>query len=248
MNLSTPLLNNPDSVKHSIFAVIPAFNEEDSIGQVLSDLPADLVPTVVVVNNASTDRTPERARAGGAIVVDEPTPGYGMACLTGIAEARRQGATVILFLDGDYSDHPEEASAILQPVIDGDADLVIGSRALGEREPGAMPPQALFGNWLSTFLIRLIWGVRFTDLGPFRAISVAALDRLDMQDRDYGWTVEMQAKAALLGLRSIEVPVSYRKRIGESKISGTLKGSIVAGWKILWTIATLAIARSPRSK
>ncbi len=227
--------------RHRIVAVIPARNEEESITLVLRDIPRDLVDHIVVANNGSTDRTAERALEGGAIVVDEPMPGYGSACLAGITEALRLDPEIILFLDADYSDHPEEATLILAPILAGDADLVIGSRALGNREKGAMPPVARFGNWLSTLLIRLIWKTEFTDLGPFRAISVPALLHLDMRDRDFGWTVEMQAKAARAHLRSCEVPVSYRKRIGRSKISGTISGSMRAGWKILWTIARLAL-------
>lgn len=229
-----------------IIAVIPARNEEKSIALVLADLPADLIDLVVVADNGSSDRTAEKAINAGAIVVYESTPGYGSACLAGIAEAMRHDPSIILFLDADYSDHPEEARIILASLLAGEADLVIGSRALGEREDGAMPPVARFGNWLSTRLIWMIWKTEFTDLGPFRAITVPALLSLEMSDPNFGWTVEMQAKAAQMGLRTREVPVSYRRRIGRSKISGTISGSVRAGWKILWTIARLALARRKR--
>jgi glycosyltransferase involved in cell wall biosynthesis len=220
-----------------ITAIIPAFNEEDSIALVLNDIPRQLVDDVVVVDNRSTDRTAEIARQHGATVLHEPQRGYGAACLRGIAHALDGGADILLFLDADYSDHPEEASLLIEKITDDGYDMVIGSRALGNREPGSMTPQALFGNRLATFLMRLIWKAHYTDLGPFRAITADAYRRLDMQDRNWGWTVEMQIKAAKYGLRFTEVPVSYRRRIGTSKISGTISGTIKAGWKILYTIA-----------
>lgn len=231
----------PDAIR--IAVVIPAFNEEESIGSVLRDIPDDLVEEVIVVDNASTDTTAERAAEAGATVLSEPRKGYGSACLRGLAYALPKEYDIIVFLDADYSDHPEEMPQLLKPIINDGYDLVIGSRALGEREEGAMPPQALFGNWLATGLIRLIWGYRFTDLGPFRAITTDALRKISMEDTNYGWTVEMQIKAARQGLRAMEVPVSYRKRIGHSKISGTLSGTIKAGWKILYTIARYSIYR-----
>ncbi len=220
-----------------IIAIIPAFNEERSIGRVLADLPGSLIDAVVVVDNASSDATAQRAREAGAIVVEEPERGYGAACLRGIATARAMEAEVIVFLDADYADHPEEASGLLGKIVDEGFEMVIGSRTLGSREPGSMPPQAVFGNRLATFLIRHLWGARFTDLGPFRAITLEALERLDMKDRNFGWTVEMQIKAVRAGLRWTEVPVSYRRRIGTSKVSGTVGGTIKAGAKILYTIA-----------
>ena len=196
-------------------------------------IPDGLVTQIVVVDNGSTDATPIRAEQAGAQVVSEPRRGYGQACLTGLAAI---DADIVVFLDGDYSDYPNEMRALLRPIIAGEADLVIGSRTRGHSERGALLPQQRFGNALATFLIRMLCGVSYTDLGPFRAIRADALRRLRMQDRDYGWTVEMQIKAARLGLRIVEVPVRYRKRIGQSKVSGTLKGSVLAGYKIIWSI------------
>lgn len=221
--------------------VIPAFNEEDSILKVLEDIPPNLVRHIIVCNNASTDRTAENAREFGAIVVDQPIRGYGNACLKGLAfiEDQEVRPDIVVFLDGDYSDHPEEMTLLVQPIIKDQIDLVIGSRALGNLEKGSMMPQQIFGNWLATNLIRLIYNYRFTDLGPFRAITYDALKKIDMKDRDFGWTVEMQVKAAKLKLRTTEIPVTYRKRIGVSKVSGTIKGTFLAGHKILWTIFKL---------
>ncbi|MBB6612570.1 glycosyltransferase family 2 protein [Pontibacter sp. Tf4] len=223
-----------------INVIIPAFNEEQSIGKVVSAIPAGLVDEVIVVNNNSTDATPENARAAGATVLHEPRPGYGHACLKGIAYAAAKPATtrpdIIVFLDGDFSDFPHELPVVVQPIVDGSADMVIGSRVLGKREKGSLLPQQLFGNWLATQLLRLLYGVNYTDLGPFRAIKLDTLLHLNMQDRTYGWTVEMQAKAARQKIPYAEVPVSYRKRIGKSKVSGTIKGSILAGYKIILTI------------
>ena len=217
----------------AIAVVIPALDEEQAIGKVLRDIPEG-ASQVVVVDNGSRDRTAEVARGLGAEVVAELRRGYGQACLTGIAQLDRPD--IVVFLDGDYSDYPEEMSTLVAPLLTGEADMVIGSRTLGQREKGALLPQARFGNWLSTLLIRLLFGVSFTDLGPFRALRFDALQRLAMQDRDFGWTVEMQVKAARLGLRAVEVPVRYRRRIGTSKITGTLSGTLRAGHKILWTI------------
>ena len=216
--------------------VIPAYNEESSIAKVIHAIPHDKVSEVIVVDNGSGDRTAEVAEAAGATVVSESRKGYGYACLTGIARAMTRAPSVIVFLDGDYSDFPEDLPAVVRPIHDEGFDLVIGSRMIGEREAGAMLPQALFGNWLATRLIRLFWGERFTDLGPFRAIRSDALARLQMTDTTFGWTVEMQIKAAKLGLRCTEVPVRYRKRIGSSKVSGTVSGTLKASYKILYTI------------
>ena len=223
-----------------IAVIIPAHNEAGAIAQVIAEIPAGLVCEVIVVDNNSTDDTAAVARAAGATVLREERPGYGYACLAGMAHAFGRPETerpdIIVFLDGDHSDYPAEMPALLAPILRGAADMVIGSRALGRRERGAMLPQQLFGNWLATRLLHRLYGVRYTDLGPFRAIRTGALQRLDMQDKTYGWTVEMQLKAARQGLRTTEVPVRYRRRIGTSKISGTVRGTLGAGYKILWTI------------
>lgn len=224
-----------------ILVIIPAFNEARSIGLVIRDIPGGLVDEVVVVNNASTDETEEHARAAGATVLREERRGYGNACLCGIAYARTRRPDVVVFLDGDYSDYPEEMERLVAPILTDRADFVVGSRMTGTREPGAMLPQALVGNRLACFLIRRLWGVRFTDLGPFRAIRFADLLALDMEDRTFGWTIEMQIKAVEAGLRCTEVPVSYRRRVGVSKITGTVSGTVRASAKILWTIARYAL-------
>ena len=221
--------------------IIPAFNEEKSIGKVVQAIPMDLVREVVVCNNASTDSTKDVASNNGATVVDVPQKGYGMACLAGIdyIDSKSTPPDVVVFLDGDYSDHPEELPLLLNPITDEDMDMVIGSRALGDMERGAMMPQQIFGNWLATTLMKIIYNYEFSDLGPFRSIKYDVLKRLDMQDQDFGWTVEMQVKAAKYKLKCKEVAVSYRKRIGVSKVSGTVKGTLLAGHKILWTIFKL---------
>lgn len=232
----------------SVSVIIPALDEEEAIVRVLGDLPKPgqvqdgVVFDIVVVDNGCTDRTSVRAEQMGARVIHEPRRGYGQACLAGLAAV--DSPDIILFLDGDYSDYPEEAAAVIAPIRQQRADLVIGSRVLGERESGALLPQARAGNVLATTLIRLLYGVRYTDLGPFRAIRYSSLQQLQMSDRDYGWTVEMQVKAARQGLRIAEVPVRYRKRIGQSKISGTLIGTVRAGHKILWTIFRHARSRA----
>ncbi len=229
--------------KSVIDVIIPAFNEERSIGRVLGDIPREWVRDVLVCNNASTDQTAAVARKAGAIVVDQPKKGYGSACLKGIEYIRNrpeeEQPDIVVFLDGDYSDHPEELPAVVRPIIEEDKDLVIGSRALGDLERGAMQPQQVFGNWLATSLIKLFYNYNFTDLGPFRAIKWRKLLDINMEDPDFGWTVEMQVKAAKYKLSFEEVPVSYRKRIGVSKVSGTIRGTILAGHKILWTIFKL---------
>ncbi len=226
--------------------IIPAFNEEASIGKVLGDLPTERLRSVVVADNGSTDATARAAAAAGATVVAAPQRGYGSACLAAIGHlaAADPPPHIVVFLDADYSDHPDELPRVIEPLVRGEADLVVGSRALGARERGALVPQARFGNWLSTRLIRWLYGVRMTDLGPFRAILWNRLVELEMADRDFGWTVEMQVKAASAGLGYREVPVSYRRRIGASKISGTLSGSVRAGWKILYTIFRLRRRRA----
>lgn len=218
--------------------IIPAFNEENGIGEVIREIPKGVVAEIIVVNNASTDNTETIASAAGATVLREPIPGYGRACLKGIEYLKlsQYKPDIVVFLDADHSDYPEEISLVLKPILQGNADLVIGSRALGKKEQGSMTPQQIVGNWLATRLLKLFYGVTFTDLGPFRAIRFSKLIELEMQDKTYGWTVEMQLKAAKKGLQCVEVPVRYRKRIGFSKISGTVKGTIMAGYKILTTI------------
>lgn len=220
----------------AIDVLIPARNERASLPRVLADLPRQRLRRVVVVDNASTDGTGALAAAAGAEVLREERPGYGSACLCGIHFLAEDPPDVLVFLDADYSDHPEELPRLVRPIAAGEADLVIGSRVLGERQRGALLPQARFGNWLACRLIHLLYGLRFTDLGPFRAIRWDALERLGMRDRDFGWTAEMQVKAARRGMRVVEVPVSYRRRIGRSKITGTVRGTVLAGYKIVWTI------------
>jgi glycosyltransferase involved in cell wall biosynthesis len=230
----------------SVIVLIPALNEQESLPVVLSALPRAgegwTLREVVVADNGSTDRTAEVARVAGAVVVSEPRRGYGAACLAGLDHLRRDPPDAVAFLDADGSDDPANLPALLAPVVEGRADLVIGSRVLGEREPGALTPVQAFGNRLATWLMRASFGARFTDLGPFRAMRWASLERLRMRDRDYGWTVEMQARALRAGLRCLEVPVRYRRRrAGRSKVAGTLRGAFGAGWKILLTIARVRL-------
>lgn len=224
--------NNP-----KIVVIIPAYNEENSIAKVVNDIPKGLVYEVIVVNNNSNDATDVNARNAGATVLHEERPGYGFACLKGIEYIKQLQPLpdIVVFIDADYSDHPEEMPLLILPIING-MDMVIGSRALGKRENGSMTFPQIFGNWLATGLLKIIYKVSYTDLGPFRAIRYQKLLEINMQDSTYGWTVEMQLKAAKLKMKITEVPVSYRKRIGFSKISGTIKGSMLAGYKILATI------------
>jgi glycosyltransferase involved in cell wall biosynthesis len=222
--------------------ILPALDEEQAIGATLDSLAGRSLAQVIVVDNGSRDRTAEVARLRGAQVVHEPRRGYGWACLAGMAALDPQIETVA-FMDADGSDDPDDLPKILAPIERGEADLVIGSRVLGEREAGSLSPQQRFGNRLAASLLRLFYGVRYTDLGPFRAIRRDALRTLAMTDKNFGWTVEMQIKARRRGLRVLEVPVRYRRRrAGESKVSGTAKGSILAGAKILWTILRYRIA------
>ena len=220
-----------------IVVIIPAYNEENSIAKVVNDIPDGLVDEVIVVNNNSNDDTDLNARNAGATVLHEHRPGYGYACLKGIEYIKQlqPAPDVVVFIDADYSDHPEEMPLLVQPIIDG-MDMVIGSRALGKKEKGSMTPQQVFGNWLATGLLKVIYGVSYTDLGPFRAIRYDKLLEINMKDTTYGWTVEMQLKAAKFKMKIVEVPVNYRKRIGFSKISGTVKGTVLAGYKIITTI------------
>ncbi len=224
-----------------IVVVIPALNEEQSLPFVLRDLPP--VHLVIVVDNGSTDATASVARRFAAHVVHEPQRGYGAACLAGLAFVRRQVAAaelddpIVVFLDADYSDHPDLLTELTEPIARGDADLTLGSRLRGNRQRGAMPAQSVWGNRLACCLMSLLWQTNYTDLGPFRAIAWGKLEQLGMRDSGYGWTIEMQIKAARAKLRVKEVAVPYRCRIGRSKISGTLGGSVRAGAKILWTVA-----------
>jgi glycosyltransferase involved in cell wall biosynthesis len=238
----------PSSDLAGVTVIIPACNEEAALPLVLRDLPE--VGQVVVVDNGSTDATAAVAAEHGATVADEPRRGYGAACLRGLAWIRQRVAQseesprIVVFLDADYGDHPELLPQLVEPIWAGAADFVLGSRLLGEREPGAMPVQSRHGNRLACLLIWMLFGARYTDLGPFRAIDYRALCELGMVDQNFGWTVEMQIKAARAGLRTIEIPVPYRRRIGQSKISGTVSGTVKASAKILYTIARYALRRN----
>lgn len=225
----------------TITAIIPALNEEQAIGLVLDAIPS-WVDRVIVADNGSTDDTPEVAVRQGALVITEPRRGYGSACLRAMAGLAQ--TDIVVFLDGDFSDHPEEMDTLVDPITRDEADLVVGSRVRGDCEPGALTLQARFGNWLACTLLRWLWNVNYTDLGPFRAIRYTNLMQLGMRDPDYGWTVEMQIKAAIHGLRAAEVPVSYRPRIGRSKVSGTIRGVVGAATKIIYTIFASALHRT----
>lgn len=227
-------MNNPPVID----VIIPAYNEENSVGKVVNALPRAMLRHIIVVNNNSNDATRANAEKAGAVVLDEKQQGYGFACLCGMAWIAQQEVKpdIVVFVDADYSDRPEELPQLIAPVVNEGIDLVIGSRALGNREKGSMTPQQVFGNWLATTLMRWLYGVRYTDLGPFRAVKYASLLKIAMRDTTYGWTVEMQLKAAKLKMKTAEVPVTYRRRIGFSKISGTVKGTILAGYKIITTI------------
>ena len=217
-----------------ITVIIPAFNEQDSIAKVISEIPS-IVSEVIEVNNNSSDLTAKNAEQAGATVLHQPERGYGNACLKGLDYISKQTSKpdIIVFLDGDYSDYPEELIKVVNPIIDQDIDFVVGARVKALREPGAMTPQQVFGNWLATFLMKLFFKSRFTDLGPFRAIKYHKLLQLNMLDQTYGWTVEMQLKALKQKLSYTEVKLRYKNRIGVSKVSGTVKGTIFAGIKIL---------------
>jgi len=230
-------MNNTDSPE--IYVIIPAFNEQNAVCNVLAEIPNKLVTEIIVVNNGSTDNTVEQAMSCGATVLDEPRKGYGFACLKGIEYLKTKpinGSDIVVFIDADHSDYPAEMTKLVEPIKLDQADLVIGSRALGNMEKGSMTPQQIFGNWLATTLLKVFYKVTFTDLGPFRAVRFDQLLKIEMTDKTYGWTVEMQLKAAKSGLRCAEVPANYRRRIGKSKVSGTVRGTIMAGYKIIWTI------------
>ncbi len=242
-----PSTQPPSIQRANVAVVIPAWNEEGSIGRVIADLPEPWHRLVVVADNNSTDYTADVGRKFGAIVVPAPRQGYGSACLAALAYLRAlphdQRPAVVGFIDADYSDHPDQLGMVVRPVIDGEADMVIGSRMLKAQPKGALLPQAIWGNKLACFLMWMIWGARYTDLGPFRAISWEALERINMVDTNFGWTVEMQIKAARAKLRVREVAVDYRPRIGISKITGTVSGTFRAGYKILLTIFRYGVLR-----
>ncbi len=225
-------------MEFKINVIIPALNEENAVGKVIAEIPNHLVEEIIVIDNGSKDSTFDVARKAGATALLEPVSGYGRACLKGMEYISKKESKpdIIVFLDGDYSDYPSQMDLLIDPIVKGKAEFVIGSRALGIKEKGSMTPQQIFGNWLASFLMKLLYGINYTDLGPFRAIKYASLLQLDMKDKNYGWTVEMQIKAARKKLKIMEVPIDYRKRIGVSKVSGTLKGTILAGYKIILTI------------
>lgn len=218
------------------YIIIPAYNEQQSIDKVIKEIPGEVVTEIIVVNNNSTDQTGRVAEDAGATVLFEKIKGYGAACLTGIEYLKDRKCDIVVFLDGDYSDFPEEIVELIEPIKNNKFDFVLGSRVLGEREKGALPLQSRVGSLVAGFLMKLFWDVKYTDLGPFRAIRFDKLIELDMQDKWFGWTVEMQIKAAKKKYRILEVPVKYRKRIGKSKVTGTLKGTIMASVIILKTI------------
>ncbi|WP_422349182.1 glycosyltransferase family 2 protein [Flagellimonas sp.] len=225
-----------------IKVIIPAVNEGDSIGKVVGELPKS-VSEIIVVNNGSEDNTVENAKKAGATVLTENQRGYGYACLKGLDYVAKQSKQpdVIVFIDGDYSDYPEELDKVVTPILQDDVDFVVGARKKALREPGSMTPQQVFGNQLATFLMRLFFRAKFTDLGPFRAIKYEKLTELQMEDKTYGWTVEMQLKVLRKKMSYVEVPVRYKRRIGVSKVSGTVKGTIFAGIKILGWIFKYSI-------
>ncbi len=218
--------------------IIPAFNEESSIGLVINDIPKNIINEIIVIDNNSTDRTSQKASAAGALVLSEKEQGYGAACLKGIAyiSSKEPKPAIVVFMDGDYSDYGEQLPDVIRPILENNYDMVIGSRELGKRARGSMTFPQIFGNRLATALLRWIYKIKYSDLGPFRAIRYDSLMQLDMRDRNYGWTVEMQLKAAKQKLRICEVPVDYRKRVGFSKVSGTIRGTLLAGYKIISTI------------
>ena len=223
----------------NVTVIIPAFNEENAVGKVVAEIPKDWTDEIIVVNNNSTDKTSQAALAEGATVLLEPIKGYGIACLKGmeyLKNERKEPTDIVVFLDADYSDYPVQMIDMIQLIKDDKADLVIGSRALGKKEGGSMTIPQIFGNWLATSMMKWFYGAKYTDLGPFRAIRYSTLLAIDMQDKTFGWTVEMQVKVAKQKFRFTEIPVDYRNRIGFSKISGTVKGTFLAGYKIITTI------------
>jgi glycosyltransferase involved in cell wall biosynthesis len=232
------LQNTEIKKENKIVVIIPAINEEDSIAKVIHEIPKQLVTEIIVCNNGSSDLTQERAEEAGATVLNETRKGYGWACLKGMSYIAdmTEKPTIVVFIDGDYSDYPQEMVQLVQPILENNIDLVIGSRALGAKEKGSMTFPQRFGNWLATRLMRIFYKVNYSDLGPFRAIKYDKLLLLNMEDKTYGWTIEMQLKAAKNKLTYAEVPVNYKKRIGVSKVSGTVRGTIMAGYKIIFAI------------
>jgi glycosyltransferase involved in cell wall biosynthesis len=228
-----------------VSVIIPTRNEAQAIGCVIGDLPADLVTEVIVVDNNSTDGTPEIAARMGARVITEPRRGYGQACLTGLAGA--SAPDVVVFLDGDYSDRPAELPRLLAPIVEGRADISIGSRLAGPRTPGALPWHAKFGNWLAASLITKLYGLEISDIGPFRAARADVVRAVELEETTYGWAVELILKGATQGFRVVEIPVSYYPRIGKSKISGTVRGTVGAAWFILSRIASYYFRRRKNS-
>ena len=241
------IFRNFTHMRHTYAVIIPALNEAESVGILLSRISRELFSQIIVVDNGSRDNTAEVAAASGAEVVSEPRRGYGQACLSGLRWLK-PSITAVAFMDADLSDNPVDLGRLLRHFDQEQWDLLLGSRVLGSPEPGSLTPLQRFGNWLSTHLIAMIWHVHFTDLGPMRIIRRDSLARLNMRDRTFGWTVEMQARAAQLGLRVCELPVHYgRRRHGQSKISGTVLGSFRAGVKILWTILLCCVLPLPNS-
>ena len=219
-----------------VFVVIPAFNEEQSIDKVILDIPNVPRKNIIVVNNGSTDQTQNVIESTGAIALFEPRKGYGWACLKGCAYVKEKNGETIVFMDGDYSDYPQQLTRVIAPIYEENMDLVIGSRALGKREKGSMTVPQQFGNWLSSKLLKIFYKVNYTDLGPFRAIRFESYEKLGMSDKTYGWTIEMQIKAAQKNMNYCEVSVDYKARIGTSKVSGTIKGAVMAGIKIIFAV------------
>ncbi len=240
----TELFNHTKSGGLTVGLLTPAYNEALALGYTLKGLPDRGIDTILVVDNGSDDGTDKVALNNGAAVVSEPKRGYGQACLAGIEWYRNNPVDIILFMDADGADDPSDLKRLLAPIIAGEADFVLGSRIRGRKEPGALAPHAEWGNRLAVFLIRLFFGYKYTDLGPFRAIRRSALEEIMMADKDYGWTCEMQVKAVIKGVRIREIPVSYRRRkFGKSKVSGTVKGTALAGWKIISTVIRLAFIK-----